>query len=295
MMTRTRRTLPMVAILILALVMTGTVASARPPAQEDVTEDLELFLAGPVPGPAVNNAIGDDADEDGYTGAVHAASQVAEASEAVSAEAAGVDNGAAALQPDDSGYSGSAFRSAETQAEPSEAQPAEVPNWEQFFAEPQPDQDSFSAPQGVGDHSPDAWSDFYYIYVAGATFRPRDSASGWDYSGVGCVSRASGSELFISDLAIPNGSRIDYLRIYYYDTSASNSTAWITNYDGAGNYTDLTSAVSAGTGGYGTVLSAYLGHVANTASRSYTLNWSAGTNGNTMRLCGLRVAYRLPV
>ncbi len=285
----------MVAILILALVLTGTVASARPPAQEDVSEDLELLLNGPVAGPQVNNVIGDDADEDGYSGAVHAASQVAEASEAVSAAAATANSAAAALQPDDSGYSGPAFRSAEAQAEPSEAQPAEVPNWEQFFAEPQPDQDSYSAPQGVGDHSPDAWSDFNYINVAGATLHPRDSASGWDYSGTGCVSRASGSELFISDLGIPDGSRIDYLRIYYYDSSANNSTAWITNYDGAGNYTDLTNAVSAGAGGYGTVLSAYLGHVANTASRSYALNWSAAQNGSSMRLCGLRVAYRLPV
>ena len=78
----------------------------------------------------------------------------------------------------------------------------------------------------------------HYKYVAGATLSPRDSSSGWDYSGVGCVSRASGSELFNIHLGLPEGSRIDYLRIYYYDTSASNSTAWITNYDGAGNYTD---------------------------------------------------------
>ncbi len=294
-MVRTKRTLPMVAILILALVLTGTVASARPPAQEDVSEDLELFLAGPVAGPQVNALIGDDADEDGYTGVVREADQQAEASEAAGAEPTALVDATAAPEADENGYTGAAFRAADVSAEQSEAQSVEAPNWEQFFVEPQPDQDGYSAPQGVGERSPDAWSDFYYIYVAGAALRPRDSSSGWDYSGTGCVSCASGSELLNIHLAIPDGSRIDYLRIYYYDTSGSNSTAWVTNYDSAGNFTDVTSAASTGNAGYGTQLSAYSGHVANTASRSYVLNWSAGTNGSSMRLCGLRVAYRVPV
>ncbi len=135
---------------------------------------------------------------------------------------------------------------------------------------------------------------FHYEYVAGAALRPRDSSSGWDYSGTGCVSRASGSELFNIHLGLPQGSRIDYLRIYYYDTSASSSTAWVTSYNSTGGFTDITSASSAGTGGYGTQLSSYVGHVVDNSSRSYVLNWSPGQNGSTMRLCGLRVAYRVP-
>lgn len=135
---------------------------------------------------------------------------------------------------------------------------------------------------------------FHYEYVAGAALRPRDSSSGWDYSGVGCVSRASGSELFNIHLGLPEGSRIDYLRIYYYDTSASNSTAWVTSYNSTGGYSDITSVVTAGTGGYGTRLSSYVGHVVDNSSRAYVLNWSPGQNGSTMRLCGLRVAYRTP-
>ena len=135
---------------------------------------------------------------------------------------------------------------------------------------------------------------FHYKYVAGATLSPRDSSSGWDYSGVGCVSRASGSELFNIHLGLPDGSRIDYLRIYYYDTSASNSTAWVTSYNSTGGFSDITSVLSAGSAGYGTQLSSYVGHVVNNASSSYVLNWSASQNGSSMRLCGLRVAYRTP-
>ncbi|MCB0241893.1 MAG: hypothetical protein KDI12_00690 [Anaerolineae bacterium] len=294
-MERTKRTLPMVAILMLALVLTGTVASARPPAQEDVSEDLELYLNGPVAGPQVNAVIGDDADENGYTGVVRVADHQAEASETTVQQSATLTDAGTAPQADENGYAGPAFRAGEVSAEQSEAQPVDAPNWDQFFVEPQADQDGYGAPQGIGDHSPDAWSDFHYIYVAGAALRPRDSSSGWDYSGVGCVSRASGSELLNIHLPIPDGSRIDYLRIYYYDTSGSNSTAWVTNYDSGGNFTDVTTVASSGSGGYGTQLSAYSGHVANTASRSYVLNWSAGTNGSSMRLCGLRVAYRVPV
>ncbi|HRX02725.1 MAG: hypothetical protein KDI07_15755 [Anaerolineae bacterium] len=137
-------------------------------------------------------------------------------------------------------------------------------------------------------------TNFHYEYVAGAALRPRDSSSGWDYSGTGCVSRSSGSELFNIYLGLPDGSRIDYLRIYYYDTSGSDSTAWVTSYNSTGGYTDITTVQSAGTGGYGTKLSSYVGHVVDNSSRSYVLNWSAAQNGSSMRLCGLRVAYRVP-
>lgn len=130
--------------------------------------------------------------------------------------------------------------------------------------------------------------------VAGAALRPRDSSSGWDYSGVGCVSRTNGSELLNIHLGLPQGSRIDYLRIYYYDTSGSDSTAWVTSYNSSGGFTDITNVTSSGTGGYGTRLSSYVGHVVNNSSSSYVLNWNAVQNGGAMRLCGLRVAYRVP-
>ena len=48
-------------------------------------------------------------------------------------------------------------------------------------------------------------------------------------------------------------------------------------------------------GGYGTTLSTYLGHVVNTELNAYVLNWRPNQLGSAMRLCGLRVAYRLPV
>ena len=295
-MVRTKRMLPVAAILVLALALTGMVASARPPMQGEGSEDSELVTSALPYGSRVTDVLGDDADEDGYTGAVSAAAAVLEPSEAAASQPAEAGAEATALQPDDNDYRGPVDRSAQAEIAPSELQPATAPDWEQSFAEPQPDQDSYANPRGVDDRSPDAWSSFRYINVAGATLRPRDSSSGWDYSGTGCVSRSSGSELINIHLPIPDGSRIDYLRIYYYDTSGSNnSRAWVTNYNSSGGYTDVTTVTSSGSGGYGTQLSDYSGHIVDTSARSYVLNWSAAQNGSSMRLCGLRVAYRVPV
>ncbi|MEZ4769966.1 MAG: hypothetical protein R2844_16225 [Caldilineales bacterium] len=150
-------------------------------------------------------------------------------------------------------------------------------------------------PPASGDSNRGFSFNFHYEYVSGSALRPRDSSSGWDYSGTGCVSRSSGSELFNINLSLPEGSRIDYLRIYYYDTSGSNdSRAWITTYNASGGYSDITTVTSTGSGGYGTRLSSYLGHIVDNASNSYVLNWNANQNGSGMRLCGLRVAYRTP-
>jgi hypothetical protein len=75
---------------------------------------------------------------------------------------------------------------------------------------------------------------------------------------------------------------------------ALKSYAWVTIYDGAGDYTDITS-VSFGTDvGYHTNLSAYVGHVVENGDNAYVLNWRPTFGGNGFRLCGMRVAYRLP-
>jgi hypothetical protein len=244
------RLLPTLALVALATLMAVTVVSARPPAQEEVSEDLEQ-LAGIMPASwRVDDVIGDDPDEPGYRGP----------------QPSTIDGDMAA----------------------SEDAVGDAPDWEALMAGPQPDK------PGYGEAKGPEWTDFYYAFVAGSSLRPRDSSSGWRYQGVGCVYINNGNQLMTVDLNIPAGARIDYLRLYYRDTSASNSTAWITTYDGAGAFTDLTNVSSAGNSGYGTTLSPLVSHVVNNASRSYSLNWQANQTGTSMQLCGLRVAYRLP-
>jgi hypothetical protein len=100
---------------------------------------------------------------------------------------------------------------------------------------------------------------------------------------------------FTLHLDVPHGARIDYLRLFFYDTSSANSEAWVTTYDAQGAFSDITDVSSSGTSGYGTTLSSYVGHIVDTEDNAYVLNWRANQLGKGMRLCGLRVAYRLPV
>jgi hypothetical protein len=159
---------------------------------------------------------------------------------------------------------------------------------------------SLLVPNAVGSQTglvaPEDFSnDFYYFHAAGSSLTPRSSLTSWVYQGVGCVSAGSGNEIFTMHLDLPQGARIDYLRLYYRDTNANNSQAWISTYDATGGFTDLTTVSSAGATGYGTALSPYVGHVVNNGARSYVLNWRANQTGASMQLCGLRVAYRVQV
>lgn len=59
---------------------------------------------------------------------------------------------------------------------------------------------------------------FHYFHIPGAALLPRDSSVEWGYAGGGCIYLKSGtpSVIFNINLNIPNESRIDYLRVYYY-------------------------------------------------------------------------------
>jgi len=200
------------------------------------------------------------------------------------------------LQPDDDGYTGPLPATTNSDIPPSaNADAASPPDWSTFFTEPQPDD---TVDGGITDNAGINWSTLYYYYhAAGSVFRPRDSSVNWgnDSSG-GCLYLASGDVgmIFNIPLDIPDGVQIEYLRIYYNDTSASNSSAWVTRYDDEGNLEDVTYVASDGNAGYGTNLSAQLFHVVDMTNYSYVLNWRPYVVGSTMQLCGLRVAYRLP-
>ena len=194
------------------------------------------------------------------------------------------------LQPDDNGYTGTVIEINQEDIPPSGCSLSEETNWDAIIPEDAPDQ--------VDANADPNWSDFYYYNVPGSALRPRNSSVEWkpDYSSGGCLYQYGGDHLntYNIHLDIPSGARIEYLRIYYYDTNSEDSIAWITRYDGNGNMEDISYVESDGSVGFGTKLSAYLGHIVNNTSYSYVLNRRPYVNGVTMKLCGLRVAYRLP-
>jgi hypothetical protein len=153
-------------------------------------------------------------------------------------------------------------------------------------------------PDDIGyAESPQAWSDFHYIYAAGTTLKPRVYDSGWQYDSGGCtyVSSDPGDVLNLH-LDVPNGAWVEYLRIYYKDSSDLNSQAWLTTYNGAGTYSDLITVTSASNTGYGTSLSLAMPEttIVDNMNNAYVFNWRPYITGTTMELCGLRLAYHLP-
>ncbi|HNT54585.1 MAG TPA: hypothetical protein PKG95_07725 [Anaerolineaceae bacterium] len=242
----------LIAVALLCLVPGITVL-----AQEIISSAEPGYVAPAVTVP--EQIIGDDPDEDGYTGPI----TVADPNADIPPSGEGVEVDLKQFLPE---------------------------------GEPQPDEDAYYDQIGVNAEINAGWSHFYYMNVAGSTLRQRASGNNWFASGSGgCVYANDTYNIFNLDAQFPEGARIDYLRIFYYDTSDSNSIAWLTTYDGAGGYSDRTNVYSANNLGYGTTLSDYLGETVINYNNPYLLNWRPMVADNTMQLCGLRVAYRLPI
>lgn len=194
-------------------------------------------------------------------------------------------------QPDEDGYQGEPTAADSASIPPSEEGPQEgPPDWEGLFTEPQPDEDAFYEHDAA---SPSGWSPFRYLHVAGTALRPRDNRVPWRYGGNGCVYAEDTSDLLNTHLQLPDGSLVEYVRIYYYDSVAATSCAWLTRYDDGAAYADVLTVCSTGSSGYGQALSNQSDHIVDNLAYSYVLNWRPYAPGPGLQLCGLRVAYRV--
>ncbi len=145
----------------------------------------------------------------------------------------------------------------------------------------------------IVDEDGNRWSSFYYLFIPGSVFFPRTASTDWVYGGSGCIYTNSGGS-FVHNVTLPDLSRIDYVRMYYYDASASYCTGWLTVYDGQGGYSDLTSVTSANASGYGSYLSPFVNYIYDQTLEAFALVWSTADSSSAMRLCGFRIAYRVP-
>jgi hypothetical protein len=153
-----------------------------------------------------------------------------------------------------------------------------------------------SLPGSRADEASPSGGSFSYYFVAGATLMPRDSGTGRDYSGTGCSFTVGGSDRIMNtELQIPNGSVIKYLRIFYNDTDASNNVlGYLTRYNPGTATNDLASVESTGSGGVGTALSAEITHTVDNFGFAYVLIGWPDASSTTVQVCGLRVAYYAP-
>jgi hypothetical protein len=138
-----------------------------------------------------------------------------------------------------------------------------------------------------------------YYHVPGAVFQPRDSTTGYAYQGNGCIAGMSNATLlFNTELLLPEGATIKYLRLYYYDASPGTmQEAWITRYyveGGIRRTEDLLYLPSAGAPGYTDTLSLEITHTVDPYPNGYVLNWRSNATDNSQQLCAMRVAYFAP-
>jgi len=141
---------------------------------------------------------------------------------------------------------------------------------------------------------------FTYYQVTGATLRGRSSTTGYAYDSFGCSHATSGSGtgmILNTELILPDGAVIKYLRVYYRDTNAASGVeGYITRYQPGVATADLVHVGSSNAfaGGYGFVVSQEITETVNNSIYGYTLiGWPDQANVNN-QICGLRVAYYAP-
>jgi hypothetical protein len=136
-----------------------------------------------------------------------------------------------------------------------------------------------------------------YLHIAGSTFTPLYGATNPQYVYGGCTYSASASSAdayYNFPLMLPPGSTITYLRFYYNDTSASDSSLRIRQMDDGAGFSDIAIVSSSGSAGLGNSTVTGLNHVVDYVNYSYVLQFSANVAGSSMQLCGARIGYIPP-
>lgn len=133
--------------------------------------------------------------------------------------------------------------------------------------------------------------------VTGSALRPRENDVSFSVDSNGSctyVTAGDASTVWNVPLNLQNGATVDTLRMYYYDTSGSNTTAWFTIYDLYGGIVDEWNVSSSTSGGNSFNDSAQINHTIDYSVYNYLLNWRPVVSGSTIQLCGFRVFYTPP-
>ncbi len=164
--------------------------------------------------------------------------------------------------------------------------------------------DSYSPPdmpppanQDISPYTPDAPDALVSWRVIGSALKPRENNVSYAADGNGsCTYVTSGSTFTTWNITpmLPQGAVVDTVRIYYYDTSASNSTAWFTVYDLYGAIVQEWNVSTSGNFGNGFNDTAAINHTIDHSLYAYLLNWRPNVIGSTMQLCGFRIFYTPP-
>ena len=133
--------------------------------------------------------------------------------------------------------------------------------------------------------------------ITGAALKPRENDVSYTVNGSGsCTFVTAGDNSTVWNIApaLPQGAVVDTLRMYYYDASGSNTSAWFTVYDLYGSIVQEWAVSSSGSGGNSFNDSTAINHTIDYSIYSYLFNWRPNSTGSTLQLCGFRVFYEPP-
>ena len=146
------------------------------------------------------------------------------------------------------------------------------------------------------DEQPEARAILRSHRIAGSAFQPRKSRVDFSINTSGGCIYAENNPFdgFNTPIWLPQGAVINLVRMYFHDTSASNSQAWFTVYDSYGNIVQEWSVSSSGNLGNSFNDTPEILHTVDYNLYSYLLNWRPVVAGSTMQLCGFRIFYEPP-
>ncbi|HNS52959.1 MAG TPA: hypothetical protein PKO09_17495 [Anaerolineae bacterium] len=133
----------------------------------------------------------------------------------------------------------------------------------------------------------------YYKRYTADVFTPQFTSFVWQYDGLGCVFRVSGTGTTSHDLQLPDGAVVTYVRIYFKDLDPDDDAyVYLYAYDGQGGSDAIASAHSSGTPGWGSGGSVPFSHPVDNLNEALhlKLDYQSGTNDSLM-ICGVRVQY----
>ena len=132
---------------------------------------------------------------------------------------------------------------------------------------------------------------------AAETFVQYNSTNTWGYNGGGCIHRTGGTDFWDTDVQLPDGAEIDFLRVYFYDNDASrNAQAYLFRFDNTGGSTQVASATGSGTPGFSSAGSGFFSHTVDNTPYSYILriDFNGATNSN-LQICAVRIRYQFNI
>ncbi len=133
----------------------------------------------------------------------------------------------------------------------------------------------------------------YFLFIGASGASSTYSTADHAYAGGGCMQINSGSGLdgdFDLNLQLPDGHTIGGIRYFYYDDNAGNSSISLFKFDGEGGLTLLYSNFSDTDTGYGSVFTTPNPQpIVDNSTGSYTLRFNTSQDGNSQRVCGVRI------